>query len=77
MDAYILINIRTGEIRQVVRQIRRIEGVTDAKMTFGPFDAVVTIKADDINHIGHILTTHIQPIPGIEETLTCLAIEID
>ena len=77
MDAYVLINIQTGEIREVVRQIRRVEGVTEAKMTFGPFDAVVTIKADDVNHIGRILTHSIQPIPGIVETLTCLAVELD
>jgi DNA-binding Lrp family transcriptional regulator len=77
MDAYVLINIRTGEIRDVVRQIRRVEGVTEANMTFGPFDAVVAIKAEDVNHIGRILTNGIQPIPGIVETLTCLAVDLD
>jgi DNA-binding Lrp family transcriptional regulator len=73
--AYILINIRTGEIHNVVRQLERVEGVIDANMTFGPYDAVAVVEAKDIPHLGRILDTAIQPIPGVIETLTCLAVE--
>jgi uncharacterized protein with GYD domain len=44
-------------------------------MTFGPFDAIAVVEADDVNAIGRIMATAIQPIPGISETLTCLAVE--
>jgi DNA-binding Lrp family transcriptional regulator len=77
MKAYILINIRTGEVRQVVRQLRRVEGVRDAQMTFGPYDAVAIVEADDLNKIGRILAAAIQPIPGVERTLTCLAVDVE
>jgi DNA-binding Lrp family transcriptional regulator len=76
MEAYVLIKIRTGEIREVVRQMRRIQGVAEANMTFGPFDAVAIIKADDVAHLGQIIASGIQPIPGVMETLTCLAVEV-
>jgi DNA-binding Lrp family transcriptional regulator len=76
MKAYILINIRTGEIPDVVRQMRKIEQVIDVNMTFGPYDAVSIVEARDINDLGKILANSIQPIPGVEETLTCLAVEI-
>lgn len=74
MKAYILIEIRTGEIRQVVQNLRQVEGVKEANMTFGPYDAIAVVEADDVNAIGRIMTSAIQPIPGITETLTCLAI---
>jgi hypothetical protein len=45
-------------------------------MTFGPFDAVAIVNADSVNHLGQIIAMGIQPIPGILETLTCLAVEI-
>ncbi len=45
-------------------------------MTFGPYDAVAIIQADDVNHLGRILADAIQPIPGVTETLTCLAVEV-
>lgn len=75
MKAYILIHIRTGEIREVVRQLRRVEGVTEASMTFGPYDAVAVVEAQDVKTIGDIMATAIQPIPGVIDTLTCLAVE--
>jgi DNA-binding Lrp family transcriptional regulator len=76
MKAYVLINIRTGELRDVVRQLKRIEQVREASMTFGPYDAVAIVEASDVNDLGRILASAIQPIPGVKETLTCLAVEI-
>ncbi|MFO7585693.1 MAG: Lrp/AsnC ligand binding domain-containing protein [Anaerolineales bacterium] len=75
MKAFILIHIRTGEIADVVRHLEKIPQVRDVNMTFGPYDAVAIIHAEDLNHLGKILANEIQPIPGIEETLTCLAVE--
>jgi DNA-binding Lrp family transcriptional regulator len=76
MQAYVLIKTRTGEVKDVVRQLRRVEGVSEANMTFGIYDAVAILKGDDVNHIGQILATNVQPIPGIVDTLTCLAVEV-
>ncbi|HKZ54360.1 MAG TPA: Lrp/AsnC ligand binding domain-containing protein [Anaerolineales bacterium] len=75
MKAYVLINVRAGEIRDVVRQLRRLEGVVEATMTFGPYDALAVVESKDIDAIGRILAHSIQPIPGITQTLTCLAVE--
>lgn len=74
MKAYVLINIRPGEVKEVVKQLRRTDGIVEANMTFGPYDAVAIIDANDVNHIGTILANDIQPIPGVLETLTCLAV---
>lgn len=76
MKAYILINIRVGGVSEVVRHLRRVEHVIEANMTFGPYDAVAIVEADDPDHLGHILADAIQPIPGITETLTCLAVQV-
>lgn len=75
MKAYVLINIRPGEIREVVRQLRRTEGVLDANMTFGPYDAVAVLTVNDITQLGKIIAQEIQPIPGVTQTITCLAVE--
>ncbi len=75
MKAYVLINIRTGEISTVVRHLKRVEGCESANMTFGPYDAVAVVTADDINHLGSILAKQIQPIPGVLDTITCMAVD--
>ncbi len=76
MKAYVLINIRTGSVKEVVKHLRRVASVLEANMTFGPYDAVAVIETDDINGVGAILANEIQPIPGILETLTCLAVDV-
>lgn len=75
MKAYVLINIRIGEIDAVIRQLKRNENIIEAHMTFGPYDAVAVVKANDVKGLGRILAEEIQPIPGIIETLTCLAVD--
>ena len=75
MKAYVLINIRNGEGMAVVRQLCRIEGVEEAHFTFGPYDAVAVVVAEDVKKVGGIVHDEIQPIPGVLETLSCLAVD--
>lgn len=75
MKAYILITIRPGEIEHVVQHLKRIDGVVEASMTFGPYDAVAVVEGDNVHHIGRIMASSIQPIPGVLETMTCLAVQ--
>jgi hypothetical protein len=58
MKAYVLINVRPGGVREVVRDLHR-----------------VVLNASDINQMGNIIASDIQSIPGVLETLTCLAVE--
>ncbi len=76
MKAFVLIKVHAGEVREVVRQLREIEMVTEAHMTFGPYDAVAVIDSADLGDIGRLIATTIQPISGVEQTLTCLAVEV-
>jgi DNA-binding Lrp family transcriptional regulator len=75
MKAYVLVTVRTGEVREVVRNLRALRGVKAASITFGPYDAVAEIEAPDVKALGQLLAAGIQPIPGIEGTLTCLAVD--
>ena len=76
MKAYVLIKIRAGEVKEVVRQLLKVEGVKEAHMTFGPYDAVAVVETADIARLGSVTASAIQPIPGVEQTLTCLAVDV-
>jgi len=75
MRAYVLISIDTGALNEVLRHLKSVEGIIEAHMTFGPYDAVAILELEDVSAIGRVLAGSIQPIPGIVETLTCLAVE--
>lgn len=76
MKAFVLIKIRAGDVKEVVRQLRKTDAVVEAHMTFGPYDAVAVIDATDLGAIGSLIASSIQPIPGVEQTLTCLAVDV-
>ncbi len=75
MKAYILIHVRPGSVPEVVRNLRRLKGVVEANMTFGPYDVVAVVEANDFNALGPLVAAEIQPIPGVMDTLTCLVVE--
>lgn len=74
MKAYVLFEIKTGNVPQVVEMLHRIEGVVEAHMTFGPYDGVAVIEGDTIDEISRMIFHDIHPIPGVVDTLTCLAL---
>lgn len=76
MKAFVLIKVRAGEVKEVVRQLQKVDHVVEANMTFGPYDAVVVLESQDIGTLGNLIATTIQPIPGVEQTLTCLAVDV-
>ena len=75
MKAFILITVRTGYIAEVLSHLTRVAGIREANMTFGPYDIVAMAEADDLQSLGKMLAEDVHPIPGIEETLTCLAVD--
>ena len=75
MKAYVLINVRIGSITEVIHNLRKVEGIMEANMTFGPYDAVVVVNTESVNHLGRLIANDIHPIPGVKETITCLVTE--
>ena len=76
MKAFVLIKIHPGEIKDVVHNLRKVKDIKEAHMTFGPYDAVAIVETEDVASLGSITATMIQPIPGVEQTLTCLAVDV-
>ncbi len=76
MKAYVMINVRTGAVPEVVRQLQQTPGVVEACGTFGTYDAIALVEGQDLQALGHTVTWDIQVIPGVLDTFTCLAIDV-
>ncbi|MFN8597953.1 MAG: Lrp/AsnC ligand binding domain-containing protein [Anaerolineae bacterium] len=74
MKAYVLIHTQASETADVVNMLRRVKGVVSADVTFGPFDAVAQVEAVDLNTVGRIIVGEIRSLPGVIDTVTCLAV---
>jgi len=75
MKGYILINVNPGANKRVAEQLRKLDEVVEAHMTFGPYDVVAVVQFKDLKHMGDLLDHEVQSVPGVVDTLTCLATE--
>ena len=76
VEAYVLIQTEVGKAKQVVEEVRMIEGVSQADDVTGPYDIVVRAGAEDVDGLGRLVVARIQSIAGITRTLTCPIIHL-
>jgi uncharacterized protein with GYD domain len=76
VQAYVLIQTDTGRAADVARTIRELDGVLATEAVTGPYDVVVFAEADDVDALGQLVVTRIQPVEGIVRTLTCPVIKL-
>ena len=69
--AYILIQTDTGRAADVAGSIRGLAGVISTEAVTGPYDVVVLVEATDVDALGQLVVTSVQPVEGIVRTLTC------
>jgi len=72
--AFILIETAVGKNKEVVSLLGKLEGVNSVDTVTGPYDIIVVVEGESLNEIGDLITGKIHPIPGINRTVTCLAI---
>ncbi len=76
VQAYVLIQTDSGRASEVAHAIGAINGVDSSEAVTGPYDVIVAVRASDVDALGHLVVTEIQPVPGIVRTLTCPVIRI-
>ena len=72
--AYVLVETNAGQIRPVVEALHKMPGLIFVDPVAGPYDVIAVFEADDLAAVGDLVTTHVQTIPGINRTLTCLSL---
>lgn len=75
MKAYVLVSSQAMQTADVVQMMRTVEGVVAADVTFGPYDAVAVVEASDLDALGRIIVRDLRSLPGVLDTITCLAVD--
>ena len=76
VQAYVLIQTDTGRAASVANSIRELAGVLSTEAVTGPYDVVVFCEAADVDALGQLVVTRIQPVDGIVRTLTCPVVKL-
>ncbi|MCW4045881.1 MAG: Lrp/AsnC ligand binding domain-containing protein [Candidatus Bathyarchaeota archaeon] len=64
---YILINLKPGQKKPFLQNIKKINGVTEARLVLGNWDAIAKIQAENIQELEKIYLNEIDKIPNITQ----------
>ena len=80
MEAYILVKISSqqeyhGFNRSVVEKLKSTEGVVNAELLFGDYDAILKVNVPKIHDCENLVLEELTTIEGIESTVTLLCVD--
>jgi Lrp/AsnC family transcriptional regulator for asnA, asnC and gidA len=62
---YAFLKMRPGEKIAVIKRVREVDGVKEAHLTLGIFDAIIRVEGETVERIERIYLNKVEGIPGI------------
>jgi len=73
--AYVLLNTEIGAENQVLKALKKIEGVEEAHRLWGVYDIIANVKAESMKKLQRLVTEKIGRIGKINFKLTMITAE--
>jgi DNA-binding Lrp family transcriptional regulator len=73
--AFVLINVESGSEDEVLREMKKIEGVEEVYFSYGVYDLLTKIKADTMENLKDMVTRKIRALNKVRSTLTLIMME--
>jgi DNA-binding Lrp family transcriptional regulator len=73
--AFVLINVESGAEEEVLRELKKIEGVEEAYFSYGVYDLITKIKADSMEKLKDMVSKKLRTINRVRSTLTLIMME--
>ena len=73
--AFVLINTEIGSESDVLKELKKVEGVEEASAVYGVYDIVARVKADTMDKLKEIVTWRVRRLDKVRSTLTMIVVE--
>ena len=73
--AFVLINAEIGSEEEVLKELKKVEGVVDSFVVYGVYDVVAKIRADTMDKLKDVVTWHVRRLNKVRSTLTMIVVE--
>ena len=73
--AFVLVNAEIGAEEEVLKNIKKVDGVVEAYTVYGVYDIIAKIEADTMDELKEIVTWRIRRLDKVRSTLTMIVIE--
>jgi DNA-binding Lrp family transcriptional regulator len=76
VQAYVLITAAIGKVKEVLKGLKKIEGVKSAHVVTGPYDVIVFVEAKDFAALTNTVLDKIHEVEGVIDTNTAIVAEV-
>jgi DNA-binding Lrp family transcriptional regulator len=73
--AFLLISAEVGRETDVVKELESIQNVREVHVTYGVYDAIAKIEAENPEKLKETITNRIRTLEHIKSTLTMVVVE--
>ena len=73
--AFVLINAEIGSEEEVLKELKKVEGVVESFIVYGVYDVVAKIRADTMDRLKDVVTWHVRRLNKVRSTLTMIVVE--
>jgi DNA-binding Lrp family transcriptional regulator len=73
--AYVLFNVGSGLEDRVLEEVKAVEGVQDAYVSYGVYDLIVKVGADSMEQLKELVTHRLRMIRNVRSTLTLILVQ--
>jgi DNA-binding Lrp family transcriptional regulator len=73
--AFVLINVESGSEDEVLRELKKLEGVEEAYFSYGVYDLITRVKADTMENLKDMVSRRIRTLNKVRSTLTLIMME--
>ena len=73
--AFVLINSEIGSEGEVLRELKKMDGVKEAYTVYGVYDVIAKVEASSMDKLKDIVTWRIRRLKKVRSTLTMIVIE--
>lgn len=70
--AFVLLNTEIGAEAEVVRELKKLQGVESAFNLWGVYDVIASVKADSMDGLSEIINRKIERIEKVHSKLTMI-----
>jgi DNA-binding Lrp family transcriptional regulator len=72
VSAVVLVNTDLDAQNEVIKNLKRVDGVEEAHALYGVYDVLVKVKASSIDDVKNITRSKIKQVSGVTSSLTLM-----
>jgi len=73
--AFVLINTESGAETDVLKALKKVEGVDEAYNVYGVYDIIAKVSADTMDKLKDLVTWQVRRVDKVRNTLTMIVTE--